>query len=225
VQARIVVELFAAYSKSHDSDSKLENADADIHLSAWDWDAEARLALDRYEMLGAKFDAASAAISRVNTLPINIDPKITSAPTLDANRHTYIHKQYSRFEPMDQYDYREELEAIIASLAPPSPTSHSSKTPTQSQRLAPHRALYALKAPLREAWRAIVARGEAEAWVRGVGVREVKGKDGVGKVGRDNGINGLESRARSISSEELAEEEWVDLMWRVLKWWEVENAR
>lgn len=225
VQARIVVELFAVYSKSQPSDSKLENADADVHLNAWDWDAEARLALERCEMLRAKFDVASASILHVNTPPINIDPKVTSSPTLDTNRHTYIHKQYPRFEPMDQFDYREELEAIIASLSsPPSLTSPSSKIPTQCQRLASHRALYALKAPLREAWRTIVARGEAEAWVHGIGVREVKGEDDVGKVDPNNGINGLESGARSISSEEFAEEGWVDLMWRVLKWWE-ENVR
>jgi hypothetical protein len=222
VQARIVVELFAAYSESEVSGPKFENPDPDVHLRTWDWDAEAHLALDRYEMLGKKFDVVSASIPSVNTLPINIDPVVTSTPTLDANRHTYIHKQYPRFEPMDQYDYREKLEAIIASLSsPPLPISPSSPILMQPKRLASHRALYALKAPLREAWRDIVARGEAEAWVLGVGARD---EDGVGKVGHDNGINGLESRAGSMSLEELAEEEWVDLMWRVLKWWAVESA-
>ena len=126
---------------------------------------------------------------------------------------------------MDQYDYREELEGIIPShSSPPIPISPSSPNLAQTKRLASHRALYALKAPLREAWRAIVARGEADAWVRGVGVQEVKGENEVGKVGHDNSINGLDSRARSMSPEESAEEEWVGLMWRVLKWWEVENA-
>jgi len=93
----------------------------------------------------------------------------------------------------------------------------------QPKRLASHRALYALKDPLREAWRAIVARGEAETWVRGVGVWKANGENKVGKVGHDNG-NGLESRSRSMSEEEFAEEEWVDLMWRILNWWKVENA-
>lgn len=222
VQARIVVELFAAYSESKASGSKFENPDPDVHLRTWDWGAEARLAVDRYEMLGKKFDIASASIPSVNTLPMIT---ITSTPKLDANRHIYIHKQYSRFEPMDQYDYREELEGIIAShSSPPIPISPSSPNLAQTKRLASHRALYALKAPLREAWRAIVARGEADAWVRGVGVQEVKGENEVGKVGHDNSINGLDSRARSMSPEESAEEEWVGLMWRVLKWWEVENA-
>jgi hypothetical protein len=106
---------------------------------------------------------------------------------------------------MDQYDYWEELEGIITSLSsPPTPTS---PTLTQPKRLASHSALYSLKVPLREAWLAIVARGEPEAWARGVGVQEVKGEDGVGKVGLDNGINRLDSRARSMSSEDLAEEE------------------
>ena len=222
VQARIVVELFAAYSESEASGPKFENPDPDGHLRTWDWDAEARLALDRYEMLGKKFDVISASNPSVNTLPMITT---TSTPTPEANRHIYIHKQYPRFEPMDQYDYREELEGIIVSLSsPPSPISPSSPTLMQPKRLASHRALYALKDPLREAWRAIVARGEAEAWVRGVGVWKAKGEDGVGKVGHDNGINGLEPRGRSISSQHLAKEEWMDLMWRVLKWWEVENA-
>jgi hypothetical protein len=154
-QARIVVELCAAYSESEASSSKLENPDTDVHLSAWDWDAEAHFALERYEMLGAKFDVVSASIPHVNTPPMNINPMLTSTPTLDANSHICIHKHYPRFEPMDQYDYREELEVIITSLSSPHRTFPSSQTPTQSQRLALHRALYALKAPLREAWRAI----------------------------------------------------------------------
>ena len=52
MQARIVVKLFAAYSESEAAGSKFENPDADDHLRAWDWDAAARLALERYEMLG-----------------------------------------------------------------------------------------------------------------------------------------------------------------------------
>jgi hypothetical protein len=103
---------------------------------------------------------------------------------------------------VDQYDYREELEGIIASLSsPPTPTPPSSPTLAQPKRLASHRALYTLKALLREAWRAIVARGEAEAWVRDVGVRVIKRPGGVGEVGFDNGINELNSGARSISWE------------------------
>ena len=202
VQARIVLELFATYSEPKASRSKLENTKANV---SWDWNAEARLALERCEMLGEKFDAAFISTPHVNT------PQ-------DVNRHTYIHKQYPRFEPMDQYDYREALENVIASLSsPPSPTSPSSPTSTsQSKRLASHRAIYALKGPLREAWRAIVARGEAEAWVRGVGA---------GEINRDDAKYALESGGHSIPSpEELAEGEWIDLMWRILKWWEVENG-
>jgi len=45
----------------------------------------------------------------------------------------------------------------------------------------------------------------------------IKRAGGVGEVGFDNGINGVDSGARSMSWEELAEEEWVDLMWRILK--------
>jgi hypothetical protein len=69
VQARIVVELFAAYSESEASGSEFENPDTDVHLRAWDWDAEARLALERYEVLGKKFDVVSASIPSVNTCP------------------------------------------------------------------------------------------------------------------------------------------------------------
>jgi len=86
-----------------------------------------------------------------------------------------MHNRYPRFEPMAQYDYREELEGIIASLSsPPTPTPPSSPTLVQPKRLASHRAIYALKAPLREAWRAIIARREAEARVCDVGVGVIK---------------------------------------------------
>ncbi|KIM46827.1 hypothetical protein M413DRAFT_440404 [Hebeloma cylindrosporum] len=207
VQARLVVELFAAYSEYEASRSKLEDLDADAHPSAWDWDAEARLAWERYDMLGARFDAS---IPSNDTASVNMGSMINSTPILDANRHTYIHKQYPRFEPMDQYDYREALESIIGSISP-------TFTPTRPKRLASHRALYARKGPLREAWRAIVARGEAEAWVRGVGGGAIKREGG-------GGTDGLESRNHSISPGDLAEEEWVSLMWRILKWWETENA-
>jgi hypothetical protein len=86
VQACIVVGLIAAYSESEASGSEFENPDPDVHFKTWDWDTEAHLALKRYEMLGTKFDIASASIPHVNTLPINIDPTIIPTPTLDPNR-------------------------------------------------------------------------------------------------------------------------------------------
>ncbi|PPQ86496.1 hypothetical protein CVT25_008278 [Psilocybe cyanescens] len=55
---------------------------------------------------------------------------------------------------------------------------------------------------LRRAWRLLEARGEADAWVRGVGT----GDSGSG-------------------SGKTAEKEWVNLMWRVLKWGEGEGDR
>jgi len=90
---------------------------------------------------------------------------MTSTRTKNANRHACIHENYPHFGQVDQCDYREELEDVIESLStPPSPTFPSSPTSTLHKRLASQ---YRLKDPL--GMSSIIARGEAEAWVRGIG--------------------------------------------------------
>ncbi|KAF8182011.1 hypothetical protein BJ912DRAFT_1145266 [Pholiota molesta] len=83
---------------------------------------------------------------------------------------------------------------------PPSPCSNGT-TATPAPDEAWERALYAQKGPLRAAWRALEASGEAARWLEGVGKGGSKGPNG-------------ELRT--------PEEEWVDLMWRFwMVGWEV----
>ncbi|KAG2008749.1 flavin-containing monooxygenase/FMO family protein [Coprinopsis cinerea AmutBmut pab1-1] len=116
-----------------------------------------------------------------------------------------VMKNWHKFEPQDQYDYRDNLASFvdfISSPAPPSATS-SPTLPTTTSTPTPkvpsyERYFYSLKDILRSTWVKLEKSGEAEEWVRGVGQ------------------GGLET---SDSDERLkkAKEEWVELMHRVVR--------
>ena len=79
--------------------------------------------------------------------------------------------------------------------------------------------MYAVKNPLQRAWRAIVACGQAEAWVRGVG--EVP-YDHIDKAGNEDSANGkdvINPGNSNYTPNTAAEQQWVDLTWRILAWW------
>ena len=92
-----------------------------------------------------------------------------------------VHKEWHRFQPMEQYDYRDAL--IDAFPWPPTsnftPSSEKGSagqvnSAEQSSFKTPawHREMYLRKDILRRTWRALEARGEADDWVRGVGAGE-----------------------------------------------------
>lgn len=114
----------------------------------------------------------------------------------DANKiEEYITKQWQRLPEDEQFDYRDALDELAHLLSQPAAASvlPPHKTKPWEREMSAHSGL------LRSAWRALEARGEAEKWVEGVGRGESTGKDGKRRT---------------------AEEEWVDLMRRVLDWWE-----
>jgi hypothetical protein len=71
------------------------------------------------------------------------------------------HKEYYRFEPMEQFDYRDELVEILLSRA--------DKNLAARRVQLWEREIYDLKDVMRKEWRELEASGEAEEWVRDVG--------------------------------------------------------
>lgn len=72
-----------------------------------------------------------------------------------------VHKRYFRLEPMEQFDYRDELQDILSSVV---------NGNMASRRVAVwEREMYALKDIMRKEWRQLEASGEATDWTRGVG--------------------------------------------------------
>ncbi|KAJ2914820.1 hypothetical protein MD484_g5611, partial [Candolleomyces efflorescens] len=72
----------------------------------------------------------------------------------DENEAREIYKAWHRFEPMEQYDYRDHLSRMI---------NLPDRVPDW------HREMYEQKGLLRKTWVALEKSGEADEWVRGVG--------------------------------------------------------
>jgi hypothetical protein len=71
-----------------------------------------------------------------------------------------VHKRYFRFEPMEQFDYRDELVDMMSQVV----DGNSARRVQLWER-----EMYALKGVLRKEWRELETSGEAAEWVRGVG--------------------------------------------------------
>lgn len=71
-----------------------------------------------------------------------------------------VHKRYFRLEPMEQFDYRDELVEMISNVV--------DGNSVRRVRLW-EREIYALKDVIRKEWRELEASGEAAEWVRDVG--------------------------------------------------------
>ncbi|KAF9477948.1 FAD/NAD(P)-binding domain-containing protein [Pholiota conissans] len=155
------------------------------------WEKEERALSKRKETLVGKFQARPLEDSTAQTT--------TSTHQLEA----FISQQWQRFEDEEQFAYRDALDVLAHELSLPHPHAAQSAALESEQ---PHktksweRELYARKGPLRAAWRALEASGEAPKWVDGVGRGESRGPDG---------------------TLHTPEEEWVELMWRVLAWGEM----
>ena len=147
------------------------------------WDEEARALLNRREALKAEFIEGGGSPE-----PAKVEE--------------YISKEWMRIAEDAQFEYRDALDEFTRVLYA---SQGETKTPQPAlQKTKPwEREMYAQKVPMRAAWRALEARGEAEKWLTGVGLGESIGEDG---------------------NRRTAEEEWVDLMRRVLIWWESEGA-
>ena len=96
-----------------------------------------------------------------------------------------IHKAWFRFEPMEQFAYRDALVDLLYSSLGEGRVSQSVR-----RVQAWEREIYSRKGTLRKAWQALEANGDATEFLRG--------------IGEGNG-------GKSV------EDEWVDLMGRVLK--------
>lgn len=147
------------------------------------WDAEARALLQRREALKAEFIGGGGSPE-----PAKVEE--------------YISKEWLRLGEDAQFDYRDALDDFTHALYASQGETKTPQPALQKTKLW-EREMYAQKGPLRAAWRALEARGEAEKWVEGVGLGEAIGEDG---------------------NKRTPEEEWVDLMQRVLIWWESEGA-
>ncbi len=147
------------------------------------WDAEARAQLNRREALKAEFIKGGGSPE-----PARVEE--------------YISKEWMRIAEDAQFEYRDALDEFTRVLYA---SQGETKTPQPAlQKTKPwEREMYAQKVPMRTAWRALEARGEAEKWLAGVGLGESIGEGGKRRT---------------------PEEEWVDLMRRVLIWWESEGA-
>jgi hypothetical protein len=95
-----------------------------------DWELEAREVTARYENLKAKLGEEG------------------------------IHKQYFRFQPMEQFDYRDELVELVSKVA--------DGNLVRRVKLW-ERELYDTKGVMRKQWRELEASGEAAEWVLSVG--------------------------------------------------------
>ena len=104
----------------------------------------------------------------------------------DVTSEEKIQRALFRFEPMEQFDYRDSLVDMIAELE----GRTSDDTLGVSRVKQWERDIYARKNILRQTWRALEASGESDTWISGVGE---------GRHGRSG------------------EEEWVELMWKVVR--------
>ena len=96
-----------------------------------------------------------------------------------------VHKAWFRFEPMEQFAYRDALvDLLYSSLGERRASKFVRRVKAWEWEI------YLRKGTLRKAWQALEANGDATECVRGIG----EGNSG-----------------KSV------EDEWVDLMWRVLK--------
>ena len=89
-----------------------------------------------------------------------------------------IARVWHKLDEQDQFDYEDELLGFLGERF----SEWDEKVPEWLRKVYPH------KAAVRAAWKDVVARGEAEAWVKGVG--EAGGKAGL--------------------------KQWVDLIWKLL---------
>ena len=78
-----------------------------------------------------------------------------------------ISKAWHRFEPIEQFDYRDELGDFV----PAAPDSNLDAAWERQHVKVPEweKKFYCAKNVLRKAWKTLEERGEADAWVRGVG--------------------------------------------------------
>lgn len=173
-QARAALAAFA-HSSAMDSDGRWEKEEQDLRK--------------RKETLKERFNQEQFS---------NDEDSEADETRLESPLEVYISHQWQRFGDEEQFDYRDALDVLAHTLSLPYPHS-AAPPPTPHKTKAWERALYAHKGPLRSAWRAFEASGEAARWVEGVGKGGSKGPNG-------------ELRT--------PEEEWVDLMWRILGWWD-----
>ncbi|KAF9528346.1 hypothetical protein CPB83DRAFT_869524 [Crepidotus variabilis] len=113
-----------------------------------------------------------------------------------------IHQGWFRLEPQEQFDYRDALVDYIKLLENPDSDSirgEGEKDPERVRRVHDwEREIYSKKDLVRRTWRVLEASGKAEEWVRGVGE---------GNSGR------------------TAEEEWIELMFKVVEKGEEDGDR
>ncbi|KAF8155652.1 hypothetical protein B0H34DRAFT_714240 [Crassisporium funariophilum] len=160
LQARVALAAFA--SSSYPSSSSAQHG---AENGTVDWTAEAVDIVGRYEALRTK-----VGLDDVNSV----------------SEEEKIAKQWHRFEPMEQFDYRDALIDFIIGLQGPIKADIERYRPKSWER-----DLYARKDLLRRTWRELEAVGEAEEWVKDVDT----------------------------------EEEWVGLMWRLVRKGEGEEGK
>ena len=165
IQARAALALF-------------EELDQEPESSKVDWTQESLDILTRYEKLKLKaLQTASGNLklddNEVSETPLSLEEKIM--------------KIWYRFEPMEQFDYRDSLVEFIDQLS--STSASNSPSPSVSSSISPfltvpsplpsstsrfickkwERNVYTHKNILRRTWRALERSGEAKEWVRDVG--------------------------------------------------------
>ncbi|PPQ87658.1 hypothetical protein CVT25_011496 [Psilocybe cyanescens] len=213
-QARAALAVFrAASTPNSNANAYLAGntaiTDTQPHHPQIDWQHESYLIQTRHAVLTAKFhDSLPKSPSPCQSqspiqpsMTTNTDTNISNTPISHENTlalQNFLSHEWDHFDPLEQFAYRDALDDLVASLSlspspppPPPPTHTHTSTSTRTRPWEPRIHIHTLA--LRRAWRLLEARGEADAWVRGVGSGE---------------------------SGKTAEEEWVDLMWRVLEWGE-----
>ncbi|KAF9057356.1 hypothetical protein BJ165DRAFT_1419948 [Panaeolus papilionaceus] len=110
------------------------------------------------------------------------DRRRTLEERLQTKRDEKIAQLWYRFEPMEQFDYRDEVNRLAESISP-----WNGFEPVRVKEW--ERLVYERKDILRRTWRRLERSGEAKEWIKGIG--HSKDKDVV--------------------------QQWVDLMWRVIK--------
>ncbi|CAA7269973.1 unnamed protein product [Cyclocybe aegerita] len=138
------------------------------HPDRIDWTHESTDIMERYRTLKGQLGLEDSAA----------EDKVSEAQ---------IQKAWCRFEPMEQFDYRDLLADLVDELDGTSPSHPDGSWMPVARSKSWERELYDHKDVLRRTWRALEASGEAEDWVRGIGTGD------------------------------HSEEEWVDLMWRVVR--------
>ncbi|KAF5310834.1 hypothetical protein D9619_007830 [Psilocybe cf. subviscida] len=207
-QARAVLSAFAyCYSPQIPQTSRAQDEDGRAKTKDLDWVAEERAIRERWGMLEAQYEESTKRSRDIQGQP--------GGDSEDLLKRTFIAKIWHRLPEDKQFAYRDDLDRFAFGLDP----SLNSRRPSSKDDAGPHKTrewelrMYMQKDVLRSAWRALEARGDGSAaeWVRDVGS---------GKTGRRK--RGPGGDAGEVMN---GEEEWVDMMERLIVWWETVGKR